>query len=118
MGTSRPGLDALRKAIEGRDATALKSFYAPEAEITVIDSMNPPSMPRIIRGAADIGAYLDEVCGRDMTHVLESAVLQGDRLAFLQRCAYAGGTRVAASSTADLGPAGIVRQTTVQAWDG
>lgn len=117
MGTSRPGLEALRKAVEARDAKVLKSFYAPDAEITLIDTLNPPSQPRVIRGAADIGAYLDDVCGRDMTHKLENGVIDGDRLAFLQRCAYAGGMRVAASTTAELGPGGIVRQTTIQAWD-
>ena len=53
-----------------------------------------------------------------MTHVLEYGIVDGNKLAFLERCAYAGGMRVAASCTAELGPGGIVRQTTVQAWDG
>lgn len=115
MGEPLPSLEALRSAVERRDAAGMKSLYARDAVITIIDAINPPSRPRVIRGAEEIGRYLDDVCGRDMTHELDGGVIAGNRLAFLERCTYADGMRVAASCTAELGLGGIVRQTTVQA---
>lgn len=52
-----------------------------------------------------------------MTHTVEMGLIEGNSLAFVQGCKYGDGTRVIASSTAKLGPKGIVEQTTVQAWD-
>ena len=117
MGQNSPSIAALRKAVETRDSKTMKGFYAADAVLTVIDSDNPPSRPRTIKGASAIGSFYDDVCGRDMTHKLEFGALEGRHLAFVQGCAYPDGTRVVASSTAELGPDGIVKQTTVQAWD-
>jgi regulator of extracellular matrix RemA (YlzA/DUF370 family) len=117
MPHSRPTVDGLRKAVENRDAAGLKALYADDAVLTIIDSDNPPSKPRIITGAKEIGAFLDDVYGRDMQHSIEIGVIDGNKLAFVEGCLYGDGTRVIASNTAELGPRGIVRQTTVQAWD-
>jgi hypothetical protein len=117
MSQNQPTISALRKAVESRDAMSLKALYAANAQITVIDTVNPPSKPRIIKGAADIGAYLEDVYSRDMTHTLDSGVVDGTHLAFTEGCRYADGTRVIASVMAELGPDGIVKQTIVQAWD-
>lgn len=112
-----PTIDGLRRAIEARDAESLKSFYADDAVLTIIDSDNPPSKPRTISGAKEISAFLEDVYSREMTHSLQMGVIDGKNLAFVQGCQYGDGTRVIASSTAELGASGIVRQTTVQAWD-
>lgn len=117
MAQSHPTIDSLRRAIETRDAKSLKAFYADDAVLTIIDNDNPPSKPRTIKGAKEIGAFLDDVYGREMTHSLEMGVIDGKNLAFVQGCQYGDGTRVIASSTAELGSKGIVKQTTVQAWD-
>lgn len=117
MTSVTPTIDGMRKAVESRDAASLKSYYADDAVLTIIDNDNPPSKPRTIKGVAEIGAFLDDVYGRDMTHSLEMGVIDGNRMAFVQGCRYGDGTRVVASNTAELGPKGIVRQTTVQAWD-
>lgn len=109
--------DSLRKAVENRDSKSLKGFYAPEAEILIIDQDNPPSRPRKIIGAKDIGDFLDDVYSREMTHKLDSCVREGTELAFVEGCKYPDGTRVVASCTAHVGPKGIARQTVVQAWD-
>jgi SnoaL-like domain len=114
---SQPTISSIRKAVVGRDAAGLKAMYAADAEITIIDTVNSPSKPKIIKGAADIGAYFDDVCARDMTHTVDSGVADGMHLAFVEGCRYADGTRVTASAMAELGPGGIVRQTIVQAWD-
>lgn len=110
-------INGLRKAIETRNAASLKALYADDAVLTIIDNDNPPSKPRTIAGAKDIGAFLDDVCSRDMTHTVDMGVIDGNNLAFVQGCTYSDGTRVIASNMAELGPKGIVRQTTVQAWD-
>lgn len=107
----------LRKAVETRDARSLKALYADNAVLTIIDTDHPPSKPRMIKGAAKIGEYLDDVYGRDMTHTLDNGILDGRHLAFVEGCRYADGTHVVASAMADLGPHGIVKQTIVQAWD-
>lgn len=117
MQTHVPTIEGLRKAVETRDAKSLKSFYASNATITIIDSDNPPSKPRIISGAPAIGEFLDDVYSRDMTHTVESGVVDGKQLAFVQRCRYSDGTHVIASNTAELGAQGITSQTVVQAWD-
>jgi hypothetical protein len=117
MSQITPTISGLRKAVESRDAASLKSLYAADAVLTIIDNDHPPSRPRTIRGAKDIGEFLDDVYSRDMTHTVEMGMADGKSLAFVQGCTYGDGTRVIASSTAELGPQGIVRQTTVQAWD-
>ena len=112
-----PTIDGLRKAVETGDAASLKSFYADDAVLTIIDNDNPPSRPRTIAGAANIGDFLDDVYSRDMMHTIESGVIDGKTMAFVEGCRYGDGTRVIASCTAELGPQGIVKQTIVQAWD-
>src|SRR5262245_1601367 len=88
----------LRRAIEGRKASALAGLYAEDAVIQVIDRDNPPSKPRRLQGRSDISAYFEDVCGRDMTHKVESSVTAGNRLAFTQSCAYPDGTKVFCSA--------------------
>jgi hypothetical protein len=110
-------ISGLRKAVETRNAASLKALYADDAVLTIIDNDNPPSKPRTIAGAKDIGTFLDDVYSRDMTHTIEMGLIDGKSMAFVQGCTYSDGTKVIASNTAELGPKGIVRQTTVQAWD-
>ena len=117
MTSVNPTIAGLRRAVETRDAKTLKSFYSGDATMTIIDSDNPPSKPRILKGAKEIGAFLDDVCSRDMTHALDDGVIDGSHLAYVEACRYPDGTRVVASCTAELGPHGIKRQTVVQAWD-
>jgi len=108
----------LKRAIEGRNARALAGLYADDAVVRVIDRDNPPSKPRNIEGKSAISAYFDDVCGRDMTHKVESGVAEGNRLAFTQSCAYPNGTKVFCSAMVELKGGKIARQTVVQAWDG
>jgi hypothetical protein len=107
----------LKRAIEARDSRALSSFYADNAVMRIIDRSNPPSKPRELRGKAAIAAYHDDVCGRAMTHTVESGVAGGDRLAFTQSCAYPDGLKVYCSAMIELQDGRIARQVVVQAWD-
>jgi ketosteroid isomerase-like protein len=109
---------ALKRAVEARDAEALASMYADNALLLVIDRDNPPSSPRRLTGKAAISSYFTDVCGRDMTHMIENGVASGNRLAFTQSCTYADGTKVFCSAMLDLKSGKIAQQTVVQAWDG
>ena len=109
---------ALKRAIEGRKASALAGLYADDAVVQVIDRDNPPSNPRNLTGKSAITSYFDDVCGRDMTHKVEAGVAVGNRLAFTQSCAYPDGTKVFCSAMIDLKGGKISRQVVVQAWDG
>jgi ketosteroid isomerase-like protein len=110
-------IPALKQAIEGRDAKTLASFYAEDALVRVIDRDNPPSKPRELEGKAAIAAYYNDVCGRAMTHRIDSAVADGKTMAFTQACAYPDGTKVFCAVMLELNGGKIIRQTAVQAWD-
>jgi hypothetical protein len=107
----------LKSALEGRNAAALVDFYADNAVIRIIDRDHPPSRPLELRGKSAIGDYYDDVCGRAMTHHVESAIAAPDQLAFSESCAYPNGTRVFCAAMARTADGKIVEQTTVQAWD-
>jgi hypothetical protein len=117
MSQNAPTIAGIRKAVENRDAKSLKALYAANAVLTIIDTDNPPSKPRTIKGATDIGAFLDDVYSRDMKHTLDSGIVDGKHLAYVEGCSYPDGTHVIASAMAELGPNGIIKQTIVQAWD-
>jgi hypothetical protein len=107
----------LKRAIEGRDAKALASFYDDNAVLRIIDRDNAPSQPREIKGKVAIAAYYQDVCGRAMTHRIESGLTDGKQLAFTQVCAYPEGGKVFCAAMLELKDGKIVRQTAVQAWD-
>ena len=117
MSQNSPTIAGIRRAVETRDAKSLKALYAANAVLTIIDMDNPPSKPRTIKGVEDIGNFLDDVYSRNMKHTLDQGVVDGKHLAFIEGCSYPEGTNVIASTMAELGPNGIVKQTIVQAWD-
>ncbi|WP_067824972.1 nuclear transport factor 2 family protein [Nocardia inohanensis] len=119
MSTTQSGFDLreFRRGIEERDAAALRALYAEDAEIQLIDQDNPPSHPRVLRGLEQIGAYLTDVCDREMTHEIQHAVTDGNTVNFFESCRYPDGTRVLCAATLDLADGRIVRETGVQAWD-
>ena len=110
-------LAALSRAIEGRNSAAMRGFYADDAKMTLVDRDHPPSKPQEIAGGRAIAAYFDDVCGRAMTHRVESGVAEGDRIAFTQACTYPDGNRVFCSATLELAGGKIARQISIQAWD-
>jgi ketosteroid isomerase-like protein len=108
---------ALREGIERCDAGTLLALYDEDAELRVVDRRTQPSHPLVMHGRKEIGAMLDSVYGREMTHKLEQVIVQGDHVAFLESCHYPDGVRVLMASMADLRDGRIVDQTSVQAWD-
>ena len=110
-------LSAMSNAIETRDAKAMPGFYADNARLRIIDRDHPPSKPMEIVGREAIARYFDDVCGRTMTHKVESGCASGDRVAFTQACTYPNGAKVFCSTMAELRDSLIADQTIVQAWD-
>lgn len=120
MGTTAgPAFDteALRRGIEGHNATDLLSLYADDAEMTIVDRNTQPSHPMVKHGRREIAEMLNDVYSRDMTHKLEECVVQGDHVAFTESCQYPDGVRVLASSMISLRDGKIVEHTLLQAWD-
>ena len=115
--TSTLDITALTHAIEKRDAAGQLAHYAPDAELTVVDAVNSPSRPKVLRGASEIGAHLTDTCDRDMTHEVRSSVADAQRIAMEVACRYPDGTQVLCLCIADVADGRIVRQHTVQAWD-
>ena len=120
MATQAPdGLDfeAMRRAIEERDAETLIGFYADDAELHTVNKNTTPSSPNVLRGKEEISEYLRDVCSREMTHHVENEVVGEGRVAFFEACEYSDGTHVLGASTLELRDGKIVRQVNVEAWD-
>lgn len=113
------GLDVetLRRGVEGRDADALNSLYANDAECIVIDRTNPPGRPRELRGKEAIAEFNRDLTSRDMTHRLDKVVVGDDSAAYADACEYPDGTHVYCAAMLDLRGGKIARQVCVQAWD-
>jgi ketosteroid isomerase-like protein len=111
-------LAALRQGVEHRDVATMLRLYDDDAEIVITDRDHPPSAPKVMHGRAQIGMFLGDVMGRDMTHALDHVVASGDTVSFVQRCRYPDGSRVTFSSVLDIDDDGrIARQEAIQAWD-
>jgi ketosteroid isomerase-like protein len=115
--TKQFDLTAFVAAIEGRDAQAQVAAFTDDAELTVIDHEHPPSNPLVLRGAEALRAHFSDICARDMTHEVSTAVTTGDRLTVELACRYADGTRVACLSVSRLADGRIASQRVLQAWD-
>jgi ketosteroid isomerase-like protein len=115
--TGRLDFEQLRRAEEQRDLDAMLDLYADDAEVRIVNRATPPSSPYVLRGKEEIGEYLRDVFGREMTHSIENEVVGEDRLAFNVACEYPDGTRVLASENMQLRDGKVVRQVEVVAWD-
>ena len=120
MATQAPGsldFEALRRAIEERDAEMLIGFYADDAELRTVNKNTTPSSPHVLSGKEEISKYLRDVFSREMTHSVENEVVGDNRIAFFEACEYPDGTHVLGAETLDLRDGKIVRQVNVEAWD-
>jgi ketosteroid isomerase-like protein len=117
MSSATLDLDALRHALESRDADAVTALYDDDAELVSVRRDAPPGAPRIIRGREAIGVHFADVLGRDATHVVERAVGAPGTAAIVESCRYADGTEVLCMATFDTDTAGrIIRHLEVSAW--
>ena len=107
-------LAEVKRAIEGHDAKTLSAYYADDALVRIIDQDNPPSKPRELKGKQAIAAYFDDVCGRAISHQVESGVSNGDAIAFTEACTYPDGAKVFCAAMLEIEDGKIVRQTAVK----
>jgi ketosteroid isomerase-like protein len=110
-------LPGFRRAIEERDGSAQLAMYAEDAEVTLVDRSATPSAPRVLHGREQIRDWIEDICGRDMTHSVTQAVQDRDGVAFTEACRYPDGTRVLCATLIETDDEQIVRQVAVQAWD-
>jgi ketosteroid isomerase-like protein len=108
---------AIKRAVEGRDGHMLAEFYADDAVLRIVDRSNPPSRPREVKGKSAISIFWDDICSRAMTHIVETSITEGNRLAFTQACSYPDGAKVFCVAMIELRGGKIAHQTVVQAWD-
>jgi hypothetical protein len=110
-------IDALRTAIEARDADGIAAWYAPDAALTILDRDHPPAAPAVHLGVDAIRAYYQEICGRNVSHEVRDAVASPGGFAFTQHCRYPDGTAVLCATVARTQDGKIHSQTAVQVWD-
>jgi len=110
-------LKQFTRAIEERDASAQLAMYAPGAIVTLTDRVSQPGAPRVLNGEAEIQAWVEDVCGRDVTHAVGHVVQDEHGAAFTEACRYPDGTNVLCATVLELEDGLIARQVGVQAWD-
>jgi SnoaL-like domain len=108
---------ALKQGLEERDADLQLGLYDEHAEVRLVDRVNTPRAPHVLRGHDEIREWLQDVCARDMTHELQTPVVTDDAVAFTEACCYPDGTNVLGANVLELAGGRIVRQVVVQAWD-
>jgi hypothetical protein len=115
--TSTFDLDRFTRAAEERDAATQLGMYGPEAVVTIIDKIDQPGAPRVLRTHEEIKGWLEDLFGRDMTHSVSHRV-QGDTgAAFKMACRYPDGTNAVCATVIALDGDQIKDQTVLQAWD-
>ena len=85
--------------------------------VTPVDRTNTPASPRVLHGREEIRQWIEDVCGREMNHRIETPVVGADRVAFTEACRYPDGTNVLCATVLELDEERIARQVAVQAWD-
>ncbi len=115
--TSAFDFESMRQAIENLDAAQLVDLYADDAQMLTVNRYTTPSSPKVLSGKEQIAEHLRDVCGRAMTHRIESEVLGTDRVAFNEACEYPDGTKVLCAATLEVQNGKIYRQVNVEAWD-
>ena len=105
------------RAAEERDAATQLSMYGPAATVTIVDKITQPGSPRVLRTREEIGSWLDDTYGRDMTHSVKHRVLDDSGAAYTVACRYPDGTRVLCATVIALDDGQIADQTVVQVWD-
>ena len=108
---------ALKRAIEERNAAAQVELFTDDAALEIVDQANPPSKPLVFQGREAVGGYLADVASRDMTHRVGGLVVDGDRASYTIDCTYPDGNKVLCMASAELRDGRIARLRGLQAWD-
>jgi hypothetical protein len=110
-------LARLARSAEERDAATQLSMYSPDATVTIVDKITQPGSPRVLGTRDEIKDWLEDVCGRDMTHKVTHRVSGEGGAAFTLACRYPDGTQVLCATVIALEGGQVSDQTVVQVWD-
>ena len=108
---------AYRAAFEARDVAPWLAFYADGAEWLEYRHADPPRAPSVMRGKAEIGAFLERVAALALTIELSREVVGEDRIAFACLVTFADGKQILEHAICDVRDGLIVRHVEVEAWD-
>lgn len=119
MSTTNITFDLARfaRAVVERDVATQLSMYGPDATVTIADKVTQPGSPRVLSTHDEIKDWLEDTCGRDMTHSVKHTVSDDAGAAFTLACRYPDGTNVLCATVIRLDDGQIADQTIVQAWD-
>jgi hypothetical protein len=105
------------RAAEERDAATQLSMYGPDATVTIVDKITQPGSPRVLSSQEQIKDWLEDLCGRDMTHKVTHRIGGDAGAAFTLACRYPDGTQVLCATVIELDGGLVSDQTVVQVWD-
>jgi ketosteroid isomerase-like protein len=108
---------AYRTAFEARDVGPWLAFYADDAEWLEYRHSDPPRAPNVMRGKAEIGAFLERVAALSLTIELSHEVIASERIAFACLVTLADGKQILEHAICELRDGRIVRHVEVEAWD-
>ena len=111
----RLDFEALRLGIERCDPELVLSFYADEAELSIVNADVPKGLPFELRGKAEIAKHLRAVFGQKTSHRVEREVVGEGRVTFREECEYPDGGRVWVETTLEVRGGKIVHQVVVVA---
>ncbi len=116
---SANGLDfeVLRLGIERCDPDLVLSFYAEDAELSIVNTGSPQASPFELRGKAEIAKHLRAAFGPETSHRVEREVVGEERVTFREACEYPDGSRVVVETTLKVRDGKIMRQVDVVARD-
>ena len=110
-------LHRLARGIETRDAAEQLALYAPDAVVTIVDANDQPRSPKVLRGHEQIGPWLEDTYGREMSHSVTNLVQDDGGAAVTVACSYPDGTNVLCAAVLAVSGGQINEQTIVQVWD-
>ncbi|MEY2515571.1 MAG: hypothetical protein QOJ89_2929 [bacterium] len=108
---------AYRAAFEAKDVVSWLAFYADDAQWLEYRHSDPPRAPNVMRGRAEIGAFLERVAALALTIELSREVVGEERIAFACLVTFDDGKQILEHVIADLRDGLIVRHVDVEAWD-
>ncbi len=110
-------MDRYTRAVEERDAATQLTMYGPGATVTIVDKITQPGSPRVLNTRDEIGEWLEDTYGRDMTHKVQHTVQDDAGAAFSLACRYPDGTNVTCATVFRTDGGRISDQTILQVWD-
>jgi hypothetical protein len=102
--------EALRDAIEGREADLLLGFYAEDAELRVVNGGSADGPVFELKGRSQIERYLHAVCDQEVACAVGDVDVEEGRISFIEACEYPDGTKVLVRTTLELRGGRIFRQ--------